>query len=91
MTEQILMLIIIHLPKKIQRFERRRHCIEPWMNRELLSSVNKKNDKYRNWKSTNNDFEYELKKIKFKTLERIVKENICKTGILFQNVHSTKK
>ena len=65
-----------HLPKKIQRFDRRRHCIEPWMNRELLSLVNKKNDKYRDWKSTNNDFEYELKKINFKTLERIVKENI---------------
>ena len=65
-----------HLPKKIQRFDRRRHCIEPWMNRELLSLVNKKNDKYRDWKSTNNDFEYELKKNNFKTLERIVKENI---------------
>ena len=46
------------------------------MNRELLSLVNKKNDKYRDWKSTNNDFEYELKKINFKTYERIVKENI---------------
>ena len=34
------------------------------MNRELLSLVNKKNDKYRDWKSTNNDFEYEFKKIK---------------------------
>ena len=65
-----------HLPKKIQHFDRRRHCIEPWMNWELLSLVNKKNDKYRDWKSTNNDFEYELKKINFKTLERIVKENI---------------
>ena len=46
------------------------------MNRELLSLVDKKNDKYRDWKSTNNDFEYELKKINFKTYERIVKENI---------------
>ena len=41
-----------------------------------LSLVNKKNDKYWDWKSTNNDFEYELKKINFKTYERIVKENI---------------
>ena len=46
------------------------------MNRELLSLVNKKNDKYRDWKSTNNYFEYEIKKINFKTFERIVKENI---------------
>ena len=38
--------------------------------------INKKNDKYRDWKSTNNDIEYETKKINFKTFERIVKENI---------------
>ena len=46
------------------------------MNRELLTLINKKNDKYRDWKSTNNDVEYEVKKINFKTFERIVKENI---------------
>ena len=55
-----------HIPKKIQRFDRRRHRIEPWMNRKLLSLVNNKNDKYRDWKSTNNDFEYELKKLTLK-------------------------
>ena len=43
-----------------------------WMNRELLTLINKKNDKYRDWKSTNNnDF-----KINFKTFEKIVKDNI---------------
>ena len=67
---------IRHIPKKIQRFNRRKHCIEPWMNKELLTLINKKNDKYRDWKSTNNDIEYETKKINFKTFERIVKENI---------------
>ena len=67
---------IRHIPKKIQRFNRRKHCIEPWMNKELLTLINKKNDKYRDWKSTNNDIEYEIKKINFKTFERIVKENI---------------
>ena len=65
-----------HIPKKIQRLNRRKHCIEPWMNRELLTLINKKNDKYRDWKSTNNDVDYEVKKINFKTFERIVKENI---------------
>ena len=45
------------------------------MNRELSTLVNKKNDKYRDWKSTNNDFEDELKN-NFKTLKRIVKEDI---------------
>ena len=48
-----------HIPKKIQRLNRRKHCMEPWMNRELLTLINKKNDKYRDWKSTNNDVEYE--------------------------------
>ena len=45
-------------------------------NIELLTLINKKNDKYRDWKSTNNDIEYEIKKVNFKTFERIVKENI---------------
>ena len=42
----------------------------------LLALVNKKNDKYRDWKSTNNDIEYEIKKINFKAFEKIVKEDI---------------
>ena len=65
-----------HIRKKIQRLIRRKHCIEPWMNGELLTIINKKNDKYQDWKSTNNDVEYEVRKINFKTFERIVKENI---------------
>ena len=65
-----------HIPKKIQRLNRRKHFIEPWMNRELLTLINKKNDKYRDWKSTNNDVEYEVKKVNFKTFEKIVKDNI---------------
>ena len=31
---------------------------------------------YRDWKSTNNDVEYEVKKVNFKTFEKIVKDNI---------------
>ena len=78
-----------HIPKKLQGFNRRKHFIEPWMNKNLLALVNKKNNKYRDWKSTNNDIEYEIKKINFKTFEKIVKEDIKveKMGILFQNVH----
>ena len=52
------------------------YFIEPWMNRELLTLINKKNDKYRDWKSTNNDVKYEVKKINLKTFERIVKDTI---------------
>ena len=51
-----------HIPKKLQRFNRRKHFIEPWMKKNLLALVNKNNDKYRDWKSTNNDIEYEIKK-----------------------------
>ena len=31
-----------HIPKKIQRLNRRKHFIAPWMNRELLTLINKK-------------------------------------------------
>ena len=46
------------------------------MNTELLTLINKKNDKYRDWKSTNNDVEYRVKKTNFKTFDKIVKDNI---------------
>ena len=36
-----------HIPKIIQRLNRRKLCIQPWINRELLTLINKKNDKYR--------------------------------------------
>ena len=51
---------IRHIPKKNQRFNRRKHYIEPWINKELLTLINKKNDKYRDWKSkkTLNKFQY---------------------------------
>ena len=67
---------IRHIPQKNQRFNRRKHCIEPWMNKELLILINEKNDKYCDWKCTSNDTEYEIKKVNFKTFKRIVKENI---------------
>ena len=42
------------------------------MTNDLLVLINKKNDMYRNWKSTVNDEEYENKKVNFKTYDRIV-------------------
>ena len=41
------------------------------MNRELLILINKKKDKYRDWKSTNNDVEYEVKKKNSKLLRKL--------------------
>ena len=60
-----------HIPKRIQRLNRRKHFIEPWMNRELLTLINTKNDKYQDWKSTNNDVEYEVKKLTSKLLREL--------------------
>ena len=62
------------------------------MNRELLTLINKKNDKYRDWKSTNNDVEYEVKKINFKTFEKIMKDNIrAAKREYYLNFHIAKK
>ena len=63
------------------------------MKKNLLALVNKKNDKYRDWKSTNNDIEYEIKKINFKTFEKIVKEDIkvAKREYYFKTFTSYKK
>ena len=38
------------------------------MTNDLLVLINKKNDMYRNWKSTVNDEEYEIKKVNFKLM-----------------------
>ena len=46
------------------------------MTNDLLVLINKKNDMYRNWKSTVNDEEYENKKVSFKTYDRIVSDSI---------------
>ena len=55
------------------------------MTNDLLVLINKKNDIYRNWKSTVNYEEYEIKKVNFKSYDRIVSDCIqnAKTSILF--------
>ena len=66
----------LHIPKKSKKFNKRKHKKEPWMTSDLLVLINKKNDMYRNWKSTVNDEEYENKKVNFKTYDRIVSDGI---------------
>ena len=46
------------------------------MTNNLLVRINRKNDMYREWKSTNNNEEYEIKKINFKTFDNIITEEI---------------
>ena len=48
------------------------------MTNNLLANINRKNDMYREWKSTSNNDEYENKKINFKTFDKIVTEEIKK-------------
>ena len=49
------------------------------MTNNLLVIINKKNDMYRNWKSTINDEEYENNKVNFKTYDKIVSDGIQNT------------
>ena len=65
-----------HIPKKSNKFNKRKHKKEPWMTNNLLVRINRKNDMYREWKSTNNNEEYEIKKINFKTFDNIITEEI---------------
>ena len=51
-----------HIPKKILKFDKRKHKKEKWMTNNLLSLVNQKNLMYRDWKSTNNVNEYSKNK-----------------------------
>ena len=46
------------------------------MTDQVLKLVNRKNDLYRNWKSTSDNFEFEQKKQNFKTYDRIVNQYI---------------
>ena len=46
------------------------------MTSDLLSLINKKNDRYRDWKSTTDNIQYEIKQTNFKTFETIVNNEI---------------
>ena len=46
------------------------------MTDKILKLVNRKNDLYRNWKSTSDNIDYEQKKQNFKTCDRIVNQSI---------------
>ena len=70
----------------------RKHFRNPWMTNEILTLINRKNDLYREWKSTSNDIEYEHKKVNFKTLEKLftVKLN-CRKIVITSIVLQLKK
>ena len=68
-----------HIPKKVRKFNKRKHKKEKWMTDKLLMLVNKKNDLYRDWKSTTNIDEFNAKKVNFKTFDKIVDNQIEET------------
>ena len=48
-----------HIPRKVKRFNKRKHFKHKWMTSDLLSLINKKNDRYSDWKSTTDNIQYE--------------------------------
>ena len=67
-----------HLLKKTQCLTNTNINIkkEKWMSSALLKSVVHKNKLYRNWKSTTDNNEYQIKQVNLKTYERILKNVI---------------
>ena len=68
-----------HIPKRIKKFNKRRHKKERWMTDEFLAQVIKKNDMYIDWETTPITHpDYEQVKLKFKGYEKIVSKGIDK-------------
>ena len=66
-----------HIPKRIKKFNKRRHKKERWMTDKLLAQVIKKNEMYVDWKTTPNAHpDYEKVKFNFKGYEKIVLKGI---------------
>ena len=66
-----------HIPKRIKKFNKRRHKKERWMTDELLAQVIKKNEMYVDWKTTLIAHpDYEKVKFNFKGHEKIVLKGI---------------
>ena len=69
-----------------------KHKKEKWMSSALLKSVVHKNKLYRDWKSTTDNNEYQIKQLNFKTYERIIKNMIeeCKQKYYFDTFSAQK-
>ena len=66
-----------HIPKRIKKFNKRRHKKERWMTDELLAQVIKKNEMYVDWKTTPIAHpDYEKVKFNFKGYEKIILKGI---------------
>ena len=60
-----------HIPKKVRKFNKRKHMKEKWMTRELLTEVVKKTKLYVEWKTTSaTHVNYDRNKQRFKEHEK---------------------
>ena len=67
----------LHIPRKIRKYNRRKHKKEKWMTDDLLIQIVKKNKKYVKWKSTPITHDnYEQIKQNFKIYEKDTVNNI---------------
>ena len=74
LAEQLQIAKSTHMPKKIKRFNKRKHKKEKWMNNELLTQIVRKNKMYVEWKTTPvTNVNYELIKLRFKSYEKDVR------------------
>ena len=66
-----------HIPKRIVKFNKRRHKKERWMTNELLAKIAIKNEMYVDWKTTPVTSEhFERVKLRFKGYEKLVLKEI---------------
>ena len=74
LAEQLQIAKSTHMPKKIKRFNKRKHKKEKWMNNELLTQIVRKNKMYVEWKTTPvTNVDHELIKLRFKSYEKNVR------------------
>ena len=66
-----------HFPKRVVKFNKRRHKKESWMTNELLAKIVIKNKMYVDWKTTPVTSEhFERVKLRFKGYEKLVLKEI---------------
>ena len=66
-----------HFPKRVVKFNKRRHKKERWMTNELLAKIVIKNEMYVDWKTTPVTSEhFERVKLRFKGYEKLVPKEI---------------
>ena len=65
------------MPKKVVKFDKKKHKINPWMTRGILNSVNSKNKLYRTILQTNpNSDIYDTLQTNYKTYKSIIRRSI---------------